>query len=104
MTTSNGESERPRGPLQLSETLTIETTDGTSLQFDVVGTLEDPDDGSSYAVLRHESADGESEEFIVTDLGGNILEDERLAQEILDDFLALAEEDQERVPENGEAN
>lgn len=91
MTTNNGEAKS--GPLELSEVLYIETKDGGELPFEVVGILEDPDDGSSYAVLMHEpkEEDGESE-FIVTDLEGNLLEDDDLAQEILDEFLVFAEE------------
>ena len=54
MTTSNGESEEPNGPLELNETLTIETNDGTWLPFEVVGILEESGDAVSYAVLRRE--------------------------------------------------
>ena len=81
------------GPLELSEVLYIQTKDGDELPFEVVGILEDPDEGTSYAVLMHEPKDEESEsEFIVTDLEGNLLGDEDLAQEILDEFLVFAEE------------
>ncbi|HUA09176.1 MAG TPA: hypothetical protein VMA98_07880 [Candidatus Acidoferrales bacterium] len=91
MSSNNGESKS--GPLELSEVLYIETKDGGELPFEVVGILEDPDDGSSYAVLMHEPQDDDGEsEFIVTDLEGNLLEDETLAQEILDEFLVFAEE------------
>ena len=73
--------------------LYIETKDGGELPFEVVGILEDPDDGTSYAVLMHEPQETDAEsEFIVTDLQGNLLEDETLAQEILDEFLVFAEE------------
>jgi uncharacterized protein YrzB (UPF0473 family) len=91
MSSNNGETRS--GPLELSEVLYIETKDGEELPFEVVGVLQDPDDGTSYAVLMHEAADDESEtEFIVTDLDGNLLEDDELAQEILDEFLVFAEE------------
>ncbi len=91
MSSNNGEAKS--GPLELSEVLHIETKEGTELPFEVVGILEDPDDGASYAVLMHEPEDEEGEsEFIVTDLQGNLLEDEDLAQEILDEFLVFAEE------------
>jgi uncharacterized protein YrzB (UPF0473 family) len=90
MSSNNGETKS--GPLELSEVLYIETKDGTELPFEVVGILEDPDDGSSYAVLMHEPKDEGESEFIVTDLEGNLLEDEDLAQEILDEFLVFAEE------------
>jgi hypothetical protein len=102
MSTQNGEGEQPRAPLELSDVLNIETNDGASRSFEVVGILEDPDDGASYAVLRHEAADEEEDEFIVTDAQGNLLQEEQLAQEILDDFLSFAEEDGERGANNGE--
>ena len=102
MSTQNGESDQPRTPLELSDVLNIETNDGASRAFEVVGILEDPEDGVSYAVLRHEAADEEEDEFIVTDVQGNLLQEEQLAQEILDDFLAFAEEDGERGAHNGE--
>jgi len=92
MPSENG--ENTNGPLELSEVLYIQTKEGGEMPFEVVGILEDPDDGTSYAVLMHEPHDeGESEgEFIVTDLQGNLVDDEELAQEILDEFLVFAEE------------
>lgn len=90
MPPENGDSKN--GPLELSEILYIETKDGAELPFEVVGILEDPDDGTSYAVLMHEPHDEGDGEFIVTDLEGNLVEDEALAQEILDEFLVFAEE------------
>ena len=91
MASTNGEATS--GPLELSEILMIQTKDGAELPFEVVGILEDPDDGSSYAVLMYEPKEEEGEsEFIVTDLEGNLLEDDALAQEILDEFLVFAEE------------
>jgi uncharacterized protein YrzB (UPF0473 family) len=92
MSSTNGEA--PSGPLELSEVLYIETKDGKETPFEVVGILEDPDDGKSYAVLMHEPhGEGEDDgEFIVTDLEGNLVDDEELAQEILDEFLVFAEE------------
>ncbi|HTU83080.1 MAG TPA: hypothetical protein VMF61_13180 [Candidatus Acidoferrales bacterium] len=84
--------ERPNGPLELSEILYIQTKDGAELPFEVVGILEDPDDGNSYAVLMHEPHEEGEGEFIVTDLEGNLVDDEELAQEILDEFLVFAEE------------
>ncbi|MBV9717811.1 MAG: hypothetical protein JOZ77_00710 [Candidatus Eremiobacteraeota bacterium] len=101
MTTSNAESDAPHA-LELSETLTIETEDGTTLPFEVIGILEDPESELSYAVLRHERSEAEDDDFIVTDLNGNLLEDEQLAQEILDDFIAYAQEEEERSGHNGE--
>jgi hypothetical protein len=92
MTSSNGDGNAPHGPLDLNETLYIQTKDGAALPFEVVGILEDPRDGATYAVLLHEPEDEVEGEFIVTDLHGNLLKDERLAQEIVDDFLLSAEE------------
>jgi uncharacterized protein YrzB (UPF0473 family) len=100
MSTGNGEKS---GPLELSEILYIATKDGAELPFEVVGILEDPESKMSYAVLLHEpEGDGTEEdgEFIVTDLLGNLVDDEELAQEILDDFLIFAEESGEE--EGGE--
>jgi hypothetical protein len=103
MTTPNGESEKPSGPLELSDTLYIQTDDGASLRFEVVGVVEDPEAGVSYAVLRRESANGEEEEFIVTDLEGTLLRDEQVAQEILDEFLEFADaSSDDRGAHNGE--
>ncbi len=65
----------------------IETNDGQSLEFEVVGLVED-DENNAYAVCYSEGAD----EFVVTDAAGTLLDDDELAQEILDDFFVLAEE------------
>lgn len=67
--------------------LDIETTDGRKLAFEVVGLVEDEDD-NGFAVAYCE----ESDDFVVTDAAGALLEDDALAQEILDDFFVLAEE------------
>ncbi|MHB8140353.1 MAG: hypothetical protein ACYDA5_01665 [Vulcanimicrobiaceae bacterium] len=91
MSSNNGDGS-PRGPLELKEVLQIETDEGQTLAFEVVGVLEDPDDSASYAVLMHEGEDDEEQEFIVTDMQGNLLEDDELAQDILDEFLVFAEE------------
>ncbi len=61
--------------------------DGTALRFEVVGLVED-DEGHAYAVCYNDQSD----EFVVTDAVGELLDDEDLAQEILDDFFVLAEE------------
>jgi hypothetical protein len=65
----------------------VKTNEGIELHFEVVGLVED-DEGNAFAVCYAEQTD----EFVVTDAAGNILEDTDLAQEILDDFFALAEE------------
>ncbi len=104
MAASNGESKKARGPLELSDTLTIATNEGGLLPFEVVGIVEDPESGASYAVLHRDAEAGEEEEeeFIVTDPMGNLLEDEGLAQDILDEFLAFAGEDENGGTQNGE--
>ncbi len=73
--------------------LVIETTDGNQIEFEVVGLVED-DENNAYAVCYSEKAD----EFVVTDNAGTLLDDDELAQEILDDFFVLAEE---AKPEDG---
>ncbi|MGH7661864.1 MAG: hypothetical protein ACRENA_13240 [Vulcanimicrobiaceae bacterium] len=65
----------------------IETKDGRELEFEVVGLVED-EDKTTYAVAYSEDED----EFVVTTASGAIVEDDELAQEILDDFFTLAEE------------
>ena len=65
----------------------IETNDGEQIEFEVVGLVED-DENVTYAVCYSEKAD----EFVVTDVKGTLLSDDDLAQEILDDFFDLAEE------------
>ena len=67
--------------------LVIETTDGARMDFEVVGLVED-DENNAFAVCYSEKAD----EFVVTDAKGTLLDNDELAQEILDDFFVLAEE------------
>jgi uncharacterized protein YrzB (UPF0473 family) len=102
MSTPNGGSEGRKTPLELSDVLNIEMRDGAAVTFEVVGILEDPENGRSYAVLHHEGADDDEDEFIVTDLQGNLLDEDALAQEILDDFLAFADDEEGRGAHNGE--
>jgi len=73
----------------------IQTTDGKEIEFEVVGLVED-DENNAFAVCYSEKAD----EFVVTDSAGKLLDDDELAQEILDDFFVLAEE---AKPEDGNA-
>jgi hypothetical protein len=86
----NGEAHMPLDagtPLDLRESFVIETKDGRELEFEVVGLVED-EDKTTYAVAYSE----EEDEFVVTTATGTIIEDDELAQEILDDFFTLAEE------------
>lgn len=89
---SNGQShdeaaDEEEGLLELRDVLVIETTDGQQLEFEVVGLVED-DENNAFAVCYSEKAD----EFVVTDAKGTLLDDDELAQEILDDFFVLADE------------
>jgi len=86
MPSTNGESSRS-GALELRDVLVIQTTDDKQLEFEVMGLVED-DEKNTYAVCYCEPED----QFVVTDAGGQLLSDDDLAQEILDDFLTLAEE------------
>lgn len=83
---TNGESGQQQA-LELRDVLVIQTTDDKQLEFEVVGLVED-EENNQYAVLYCEQED----EFVVSDAKGNLLEDDDLAQEILDDFFVLAEE------------
>jgi len=83
---TNGDSGKPQ-VLELRDVLVIQTTDEKQLEFEVVGLVED-EENQTYAVLYCEQED----EFVVTDEKGTLLEDDDLAQEILDDFFVLAEE------------
>jgi hypothetical protein len=78
----------------LHDVLVIETNDGQRLEFEVVGLVED-DEQHGYAVCYSEKAD----EFVVTDAVGVLLEDDALAQEILDDFFVMAEDTTEEEPQ-----
>jgi hypothetical protein len=83
---SNGDGGKTQA-LELRDVLVIQTTDEKQLEFEVVGLVED-EENNAYAVLYCEQED----EFVVTDDKGNLLEDDDLAQEILDVFFVLAEE------------
>lgn len=84
----DGASGQAQRDLELRDVLVIKTTgDDKQLEFEVIGLVED-EEHKSFAVLYCEPED----EFVVTDAQGNLLQDEDLAQEILDDFFVLAEE------------
>jgi hypothetical protein len=89
---TNGDAGKPQS-LELRDVLVIQTTDEKQLEFEVVGLVED-EENNAYAVLYCEQED----EFVVTNDKGELLEDDDLAQEILDDFFVLAEESS---PEGG---
>ena len=86
MPSRNGESSQ-NAPLELRDVLVIQTTDEKQREFEVVGLVED-EEKNQYAICYCEAED----EFVVTDAVGTLVADEDLAQEILDDFRAFAEE------------
>ncbi|MHB8461243.1 MAG: hypothetical protein ACYDA1_01220 [Vulcanimicrobiaceae bacterium] len=86
------DADEAKKPLELKELLVVQTHDGSEVTFECVGVLQDPDTELSYAVLMHEDEGEEEGEFVVTDAYGNLLEDDELAQDILDDFLSFAQE------------
>lgn len=90
MADSNGEA--PGAPLDLREVLEFQMEDGSVQAFEVKAILEDTESGQSYAILERDDSGGDEGEVIVTDLQGNLLEDETLAQEILEEFLVFNEE------------
>jgi hypothetical protein len=59
------------------------------LEFEVVGIVGDEDGVALYAICYCTSAD----EFMVADANGAVLADETLAQEILNEFLEHAADD-----------
>jgi hypothetical protein len=89
MPSSNGQA--PSGPLQVGELLQLQMEDGSTLEFEVRAILEDSENDATYAVLERD-VDGDEGEIIVTDLDGNLIEDDELAQEVLDNYLIFAEE------------
>jgi uncharacterized protein YrzB (UPF0473 family) len=93
MSSANGEG--PVAPLELREVLSVRTESGEERSYEVVAILEDPDSSASYAVLERTDEgkrEPEEGEFIVTSPDGQLLDDDELAQEILDDFRVFVEE------------
>jgi hypothetical protein len=84
---ASNKSNNTKNPLELRDIVVIENTDGKEIDFEVVGLVEDDED-ACFAVCYSEAAD----EFVITDVVGNLIKDNELAQEILDDFFVLADE------------
>jgi hypothetical protein len=76
--------------VDIDDVLVIETTEGEEYEFSVVGVVED-EEHNRYAICYSEAVD----DFVVTDSDGKLLEDDDLAQEILDEFLELADDGSE---------
>ena len=94
---SGNDSRATRVELQdriVLETRSMATAAGAGpeqYEFEVVGIVEDAQSAAQYAVCYSERAD----EFIVTSETGELLEDDKLAQEILGDFLDQATDTEE---------
>lgn len=80
-------------PLDLKDTIYMKTRDGDEIEFLVVALLEDEENKSTFAVLRS-NPDGGEESFIVTDSYGELIEDDALAQQVLDDYLLFNEDEE----------
>jgi len=86
--------EGPATRIELQDRIVLETRGQTAsaeappehYEFEVVGIVEDAQSARQYAVCYSERAD----EFIVTSETGELLDDDKLAQEILGDFLDQA--------------
>jgi hypothetical protein len=76
--------------VDIDDVLVIETTEGEEYEFSVVGVVED-EEHHRFAICYSEAVD----DFVVTDSDGKLLEDDDLAQEILDEFLELADDGSE---------
>ncbi|MGB8520923.1 MAG: hypothetical protein WCD38_12255 [Candidatus Tumulicola sp.] len=96
MTASNGQG--PAAPLDVGEVLQLRVEDGSTLEYEVRAIFEDAEAHVSYAVLERES-DGEGDgdgdgdrEVIVTDLDGNLIDDEDLVRDVLENYDVFSEE------------
>ena len=87
---SNGQT--PHGPLDVGDVLAVQVDDGSTLEFEVRAILQDSETDASYAILERDLSEGDEGEVIVTDIDGNLVEDEELAQDVLDNYLIFAEE------------
>lgn len=90
MSSSNG--DRTVGPLDVGETLQLQLEDGSTHEFEVRAILEDAETHESFAVLERETDGDAEDEVIVTDLEGNLVEDEDQVQDVLDNYFIFAEE------------
>jgi hypothetical protein len=82
----------PATSVEICDTIVIgrgpaATAPSDEQEFEVVGIVEDPTSSLRHAVCYCEASDA----FIVTDDAGALIEDDALAQEILEDFLEHAQ-------------
>ena len=68
------------------------------MEFEVVALIED-EEQNGFAVAYSRAAD----EYLVTDSAGTIVNDDELAQSILDDFLEASPSDEEE-PNDGKTH
>jgi hypothetical protein len=87
------ETQAPAERVELQDKIIVSTSRESAppaapeeFEFEVVGIVEEAGSATHYAVCYCETLD----EFIVTDESGVLLPDDKLAQEILNDFLAQA--------------
>ncbi len=74
--------------LQLRDEI-IQLENGKTIKFEIVGLLEDADNNNNNFAIGFSS---EHDLMIVTDIYGTLIGDDTLAQEILDEFMVLAEQ------------
>lgn len=92
MTASDGQG--PATPLDVGEVLQLRTEDGSTFEYEVRAIFEDSEAHVSYAVLER-SGEGDRDddrEVIVTDLEGNLIEDDDLVRDVLDNYDIFSEE------------
>lgn len=90
MTASNGHG--PTGPLEVGEVLQLRMEDESTLEYEVRAIFEDAETHASYAVLERETGDDGEREVIVTDLDGNLIEDDDQVRDVLDNYDIFNEE------------
>lgn len=90
MTASNGQG--PAAPLDVGEVLQLRMEDGSTLEYEVRAIFEDGDAHASYAVLERPAEDDGEREVIVTDLDGNLIEDDDLVRDVLENYDIFSEE------------
>lgn len=108
---TDGEPGQIQRDLELKDIVTFDLAkDDSKREYEVVSLVED--EGTKYGILCAEIAceecrgtgkregsacgvcdgEGTDRQFIVTDIRGDLVKDQDLAQEILDDFFILLEE------------
>ena len=81
--------------LYVGETLQVQMDDGSTLEYEVRAILENQETQARYAVLERNS-DDEAGELILTDIHGNLVEDQDEVSDVLDNWLTFEEEAADR--------